>query len=77
MVSIIGICCDLLANFILESQHFKSDNHCLRSYANTVIEDLAEMGKSMFFVFDMAGRLDPVRIGTPTPISRYLTQIVL
>ncbi|KAK5986990.1 hypothetical protein GCK32_015521 [Trichostrongylus colubriformis] len=28
------------------------------SYAKTVIEDLAEMGKSMFFVFDMAGRLD-------------------
>ncbi|VDO83758.1 unnamed protein product [Heligmosomoides polygyrus] len=32
------------------------------SYANTVIEDLAEMGKSMFFVFDMAGRLDPKEV---------------
>ncbi|EYC19226.1 hypothetical protein Y032_0025g1248 [Ancylostoma ceylanicum] len=28
-------------------------------HASTVIEDLAELGKSMFFVFDMAGRLDP------------------
>ncbi|KAL6742765.1 hypothetical protein Aduo_015880 [Ancylostoma duodenale] len=30
-----------------------------KRHASTVIEDLAELGKSMFFVFDMAGRLDP------------------
>ncbi|KJH53713.1 hypothetical protein DICVIV_00142 [Dictyocaulus viviparus] len=31
-----------------------------KNYGKIVIEDLAEMGKSMFFVFDMAGRLDRV-----------------
>ncbi|KAK6753075.1 hypothetical protein RB195_012589 [Necator americanus] len=38
-----------------------------KRYAPAVIEDLAELGKSLFFVFDMAGRLDSKEEDENTP----------
>ncbi|VDL79421.1 unnamed protein product [Nippostrongylus brasiliensis] len=44
-----------------------------KSYSKTIIEDLAEMGKSMFFVFDMAGRLDPKAVPGDKDLSWVIT----